>query len=266
MNRYQSISSLGSPNGVSVDVLGAIRLIQSKKTRILPSEICNTLEKVAEIPVVPHMYSKENTHKQNNSENVQTFLQGFTDPKVWKGNVVIPGNFDQIPHIEFSEQNCNNHLNSPYALPWNVSFTRHTTSYIWGSRTYPLHIPLAVHYDASTCPLLRCNPSQHVKTLPKKKRLSTEWSWTSERGSKLPRSRTTCTPSSCSEYGGMEQTRSTSCRCPFVHSEMIDAARDNWLISTQWHTIANQPLTRKLHAAQAIHLGFQQRRRSEYKY
>ena len=91
-----SLRTLGSPNGVSVDVLGAIRLIQSKRLRILPSEMFR--QNHPEHRWYPHRYSK-NTHLINKKtmKMSQKNLQRFTDPKTWRGNVIIPGSFDQIP-------------------------------------------------------------------------------------------------------------------------------------------------------------------------
>ena len=90
MNRYQSITSLGSPNGVSVDVLGAIRLIQLKRLRILPSLRCSVLKSsgapwknLRKYRWYPHRYSK-NTHtfKNNNEKCSRKICKGSPTPKL----------------------------------------------------------------------------------------------------------------------------------------------------------------------------------------
>lgn len=100
MNRYQSITSLGSPNGVSVDILGAIRLIQSKRPRILPSEMFrqNHPEHPGKIggntggtlTGIQKTQKHTHTHK-NNNENVQEKLARVHRPQNLEGKCRHPG-------------------------------------------------------------------------------------------------------------------------------------------------------------------------------
>lgn len=157
------------------------------------------------------------------------------------------------------------HSNYPCALPCNVSFTRHTTSFLrWIS-----HLWMAIHFmtrqPSEVIPWKGRLKNIYIKTgknnpfpiesitqqgssppccnytiLPNMSKLD-------PKNSLLP----TCSPSSCRESGGSKWNKHTFQILQVlicIHVEIFDVARDYWLISTQWNTTANQPLARKFHA------------------